>query len=544
MLRRTLLSLALAAPAAALAGCMILPVRSAPGVEGRVVDAATRKPLAGAIVVVRFDGRHGDLLPDREYLGHSEVRTGPDGRFRIERYTRAGFAIWPFFQGEARVVSVLAEGHRCPRPRRAHDAPLQIALAPALDAADQRESCRPVAARPGEAAAYMAAWRGLFEEEGPDRAQEEQRRIDQILNARAALGFGENCEGPILDLALAPDGATAAYAALEGQATAVHVVDVSGEKPARPLRAGAFERTPPRRLAWSSATKLVLWEPVAEPMRGAASAGLGEGPVEVIWRAPRPRAKAPEPPRTMKPRTPAPPAAPPAMPLEPEDIYDEGASRWDGRGFTLVRSLDPATGLARDRLRIVAGDGTRHEIDLPGEPCGPTGHFGRPQYRIAADGRHAVDLRYVRGACRAVWIDLDSGTWVPFDGAARVRATCRTERRIPPSHLGVALRGYLRQVEEALGGAGLDATRTYVLRIESSGATKAETRDASGKRQVVPVPPFPVATPLQILHVSNVAPLQGVAPRRPAPRVKTTRVPPPAPAERPTPPPDPNLEPL
>jgi hypothetical protein len=230
------------------------------------------------------------------------------------------------------------------------------------------------------------------------------------------------------------------------------------------------------------------------------------------------------------------------MPLEPEDIYDEGASRWEGRGFTLVRGLDPATGLARDRLRTVAGDGTRHEIELPGEPCGPTGHFGRPQYRIAADGRHAVDLRFVRGACRAVWIDLDTGEFSPFDAAGGERAVCRTERRVPPSHLGVALRGYLRQVEEALGAAGFDPTRTYVLRIDPSGKTVAETRDASGKHQVVPVGAFPVATPLQILHVSNVAPLHGVEPRRPAPsRVKASGTPP---APRRPVEPDPNLEPL
>ncbi len=543
MLRRTLVSLALVASAAAHAGCLLLPVRSAPGVEGRVIEAASRRPLAGAIVVVRFDGRHGDLLPDREHLGHAEVRTDADGRFRIARYFEPGVALWPFFEGEARVVSVLAEGHRCPRPRRvAGDAPLEIALAPALDAADQRESCRPVAARPGEAAAYMAAWRGLFDEEGADREQEEQRRLEQILAARAALGFGENCEGPVLDLALSPDGGAAAYAVREPQATAVHVVDLAENEPARPLRAGVFPRTPPRRLAWTSPTKLVLWEPVAEPLRTAASARLGEGAVEVIWRAPQPRAKAAQPPRARKPRTPAPPAAPPAMPLEPEDVYDEGASRWEGRGFTLVRSLDPATGLARDQLRTVAGDGTRHEIELPGEPCGPTGHFGRPQYRIAADGRHAVDLRFVRGGCRAVWIDLDSGAWSPFDSAGREHSVCRTERRIPPGHLGVALRGYLRQVEESLGGAGLDPTRTYALRIDPSGKTHAETRDASGKRQVVAVAPFPVATPLQIVHVSNVAPLHGVGPPRPgAPRSSATGKPsaPPRQLE-----PDPNLEPL
>jgi len=512
MLRRTLVSLALAALATTHAGCLLLPVRTAPGVEGRVIEAATRRPLADAIVVVRFDGRHGDLLPDREHLGHAEVRTDADGRFRIGRRFEPGVAFWPFFTGESRVISVLAEGYRCPRPRKvASGAPVEITLSAALDVADQRESCRPVAARPGEAAAYMAGWRSLFEDEAADREQEEQRRLEQILAARAALGFGENCEGPVLDLALSPDGALAAYAAREEQAMAIHVVELGAKL--GPTRVGAFPRTPPRRVAWTSPSQLVLWEPVAEPMRIAASAPLGDGPVEVIWRAPRQPAR-PKPKPRLRTSTP-PPAAPPGMPLEPEDIYDEGANRWDGRGFTLMRSLDPATGLARDQLRVVAGDGTRHEIDLPGEPCGPTGHFGRPQYRIAEDGRHGVDLRFVDGGCRALSIDLESGAWSALDPAGGERAVCRTERRIPPSHLGVALRGYLRQVEESLGGADLDASRAYVLRIDPSGRTYAETRDASGQQRLVLVAPFPVTTPLQIVHVSNVAPLHGVAPSSP-----------------------------
>ena len=33
------------------------------------VDAASGEPLAGALVVVRFDLRHGELLPDREIVG-------------------------------------------------------------------------------------------------------------------------------------------------------------------------------------------------------------------------------------------------------------------------------------------------------------------------------------------------------------------------------------------------------------------------------------------------------------------------------------------
>jgi hypothetical protein len=390
---------------------------------------------------------------------------------------------------------------------------VEITLAPALDRADQRESCRPVAARPGEAAAYMAGWRGLFDEEGPDGALEDQRRVEQILSARAALGFGENCEGPVLDLSLSPDGEHVAWAARDKAGTTVHVVELAPEGPLRPVRVGVAERMPPRRLAWTNPRQLVLWEPLPEPLR-AASARLAEGPVEVIWRAPAVRARKPRP---------APPAAP-GMPLEPEDIYDEGANRWDGRSFTLVRSLDAATGLAKDQLRVVGDGGERHAIDLPGEPCGPTGHFGRPQYRIAPDGSHAVDLRYANGGCRAVWIDLESGEWSALDPPTGARAECRSERRIPPSHLRVALRGYLRQLEESLEGAGLDPTRAYALRIEGSGATHVETRDAGGKVQRVPVEPFPVATPLRLVHVTNVASAERLeAPRSAPKRVDTKR---------------------
>jgi hypothetical protein len=224
----------------------------------------------------------------------------------------------------------------------------------------------------------------------------------------------------------------------------------------------------------------------------------------------------------------------PNVPLEPEDIYDEGSNRWAGRGFTLVRGLDPSTGLAREQLRIVAVDSARYDLELPGEPCGPTGHFGRPQYRITADGSHAVDLRFVGGACRAVSIDLETGTWQAIDAAAGARAECRSERRIPPSHLGVALRGYLRQVETSLEGAGIDPTRAYLLRIAPTGAVRAETRDANGRPQQVALAPFPVATPLRIVHVSNVAPVRGAEPSKPAPKAaaKPTRSAPPPDAEQ------------
>jgi len=511
MPRRTLASLVLAVLCAAPSGCLLLPVRSAPGVEGRVVDAATRRPIPGALVVVRFDGRHGDLVPDppdREYLGHVELRTDADGRFRAGRHFSPGVALWPFYEGEARVLSVLAEGYRCPRPHKsAPGRSIEVALVPASDRVDQRGSCRPVAARPGEAAAYMAGWRALFDDPASDEQQADQRRLEQILAARSALGFGENCEGPVFDLALSPDGRMAAIAQREKRGAAVHVVDLAeGDS----VRAGAAERMPPRRLAWTTPRQLVAWEPVAMPLQAAATARLAKGGVEVLWNAPAVRART----SPAQASSPAPPAAP--GPLEPEDIYDEGSNRWGGRGFQLVRDLDPSTGLAREQLRIVAPDGERTSIDLPGEPCGPTGQFGRPQYRISADGSRALDLRFVAGACRAVSIDLATGAWKAIDRAGNARAECRSERRIPPSHLGVALHGYLRQVEGSLAKAGVDTTRAYVLRIEPSGVTRAETRDASGRIEHVALAPFPVVTPLRIVHVSNVAPVHGFAPPQPA----------------------------
>ncbi len=506
MARRTLAPLVLAALCASTSGCLPLPVRSAPGLEGRVVDAGSRRPLADAIVVVRFDGRHGDLIPDREQLGHVELRTDADGRFEVGRQYEPGLALWPYFEGEARVVSVLADGYRCPRPQKAAPGvPIEVALAPAADRADQRGSCRPVAARPGEAAVYMAGWRALFDDAMSDQALEDRRREEQILAARTALGFGENCVGPVFDLALSPDGQMAAIAQRGKRGTAVQVVDLAASGASRRLHAGVAEDMPPRRLAWTSARQVVAWVPMATPLRASTTARGPEGRVEVLWSAPAPSTRRP------------PPTAP-TRPLEPEDVYDEGANRWSGRSFTLARALDPSTGLAHEQLRIVASDGERHEIELPGEPCGPTGQFGQPQYRITADGSHAVDLRFVGGACRAVSIDLGSGAWEAIDSAGRERAECRNERRIPPSHLRVALRGYLRQAEGSLEGAGVDPTRAYLLRIEPSGAAQAELRDASGHTQHIALAPFPVATPLRIVHVSNVTPVTGIAPSPPTPK--------------------------
>ena len=500
----------LGALAAAQAGCMVLPVRSAPGASGRVIDAATRQPLAGAIVVVRFDGRHGELIPDRDQLGHTEVRTDAAGRFSIRRHFEPGLAVWPIFRGETRVVSVFAEGHRCPTPRAVvAGSRLVIALAAAADAADQRESCRPVASRAGETPTYMAAWRELFDDREAESAEADRRRVEQVLAARATLGFAENCEGPVLDLALSPDGRRVATALRDGRGVAVQVQDLEDKGVSRPVRARSAQRTPPRRLAWTTATQLVLWEP-AEPLGASSASPLDRAEVEVIWRG-SPLAP------IVSPRSPSPPAAPAELPLEPEDVHDEGATRWAGRGFSLGHRPDPVSGLAADELRIVRASGERHAIELPGEACGPSGGFGRPQYRITADGDHAVDLRFLDGGCRAVWIDLETGTWRRFDASGPARAECRSERRIPPSTLAVALRGYLREIEATLEDAGIDRTRPYALRIDASGRTQAETRDAEGRTQAFDVAPFPVRTPLRLIQISNVSSPDGHrAPERPS----------------------------
>ena len=107
---------------------------------------------------------------------------------------------------------------------------MKIPLQPALDAGDQRDSCRPVPANPGEADEYMTAWRALFPEEQNAEDAESERQIARILEARSALGFGENCEGPVIDLALAPDGLRAGYVAVP-ERPEVRIVEFAPDGP-------------------------------------------------------------------------------------------------------------------------------------------------------------------------------------------------------------------------------------------------------------------------------------------------------------------------
>jgi hypothetical protein len=480
--------------------CVPLPVRIAPGVSGVVVDATTGKAIDGAIVVVRFDGRYGEVLPDRDYVAHVEATSGSDGSFRIDRFARAGMTVWPLYEVEARVVGVMRDGYRCPAPISVPDShSVRIEITAALDADDRRDSCRPLASRRGEALAYMEAWRKLFPSRTTPEERERERQVDRMLEARAALGFGENCEGPVHDLALAPGGNRAAFVAEGAGGREVDLVSLSPQGAASAKVVAKADDTPPRRLAWTSADELVLWQPSRPEDRAISPSIFAPGHAEVVWTTSRAL------PAAIDRGTPASSQRTSTQsPLEPEDLSDEAESMWLGRSFALERELDPATGLSHDRLRVVREDGSRYDLALPGEACGGP-RFGRPQYRIGAGGRIALDLRWVDDGCHAVQLDLESGSWSRIDGATAA-ATCRAQRSIPPGQLSAALRGWMRDLESALSGAGADTGAAYVLNIGPGGATEVRARDLAGDPLVVKAARFPIATPLQRIDVTTVAP--------------------------------------
>ncbi len=485
--------LAIAGLAAGLFGltaCVVLPVRIGPAVAGQVVDQASGKPIADAIVVVRFDGRYDDVLPDRDLIGHQEARTDASGRFQMDRIVRPGFSAWPLFQTEARVVGVMHAGYRCASPRAVPEAgPVRIALTPALDALDRRDSCRPVSAERGEVTAYMDEWRTLFADSGAQPPDGNERQVERLLAARTLLGFGENCSGPVMDLAVAPDGARAAFRVAAGEGARVQRVELASGAQTT-IDVGASLNT---RLAWVGASELVLVEP--ESMQTHSLAMLASAPHVRLWSAAQeasPAAPAPGWSSASRPR-----------PLDPENLNDENDRAWRGRSFVLARTLDSTTGLPADELRVTRTDGSRFALALPGEACGLPGRFGRPHYRMAADGRSGLDLRFVDGGCHALRIDLESGSWQRLDSASQP-TQCETARRIPAANLSTALRGYMRDVKAALSEGGADPAAAFVLEIAEAGETTAQSRDFAGNRLSLRVPRFPIATPLRRIDVSTV----------------------------------------
>jgi len=493
--------------------CVILPVRIASGMEGVVVDAVSGGSVADALVVVRFDGRYGDVLPDRKVLGHREARTDARGEFRVGSLVRPGISAWPFFKTDARVVAVLKQGYRCAKPVAIRtDGVVKIPLQPALDDDDQRDSCHPVSANPGEADSYMTAWRALFPEKQRAEDAESERQIARILEARSVLGFGENCEGPVVDLALAPDGLRAGYVAA-AERPEVSIVELAPGAPLTSELVAHDDSSPPRRLAWTSAGDLVLWEPSADAYHSVSPSIFGSDRFEVVWRPAQRRFPAPAAPsfRAWSPKT---DSRTQHSPLDPSDLNDEADTRWLGRTFSLDRSIDAETGLAEDLLAIVREDGSRYEIPLPGESCGPHGRFGRPHYRITATENAGVDLRFVRGGCHAVLIDFETGAWTQLDESSEP-ALCQGARNVPASHFNIALRSYAREVQLARTAAGGDPAASYALILQPGGKTVVETRSFAGEAISTPVPDFPLTTPLRRINVSLVGAVSGAPPAPP-----------------------------
>jgi len=482
-----------------LAVACVIPVQTAPGLRGQVVDRTTGQPVANAIVVVRFDGRHGDQLPDRELLGHAEATTGPDGSFQIERYSRSGASLWPVFQSETRIVSVLRSGYRCPDPLHVTGVrDVRVEIEPALDQKDRQASCRPVASRRGEAEAHRVAWRELYPPSESPAQRAERRQLGRTLEARTALGYGANCSGPVVDLALAPDGMRVAFAVTTGDGVDLELVDITPAGTRASRTAATADDVPPRRLAWTQPGELVLWSPARLGGRSAAASIFSAGHTEVMWKSSQALPAAIDP-NAQTART--------RPPLEPDDLSDETDTRWLGRSFSLERSLDLSSGLSRDRLLVRREDGSKFDMVLPGEACGGA-RFGRPQYRVGAGGRLAFDLRYVEGGCHAVAIDLTSGAWSRID-ASRAAGQCRTQRAMPPALLATALRGWTRELHDAMHGQGIDTGSTYALTIRDGGATSVLGRNAEGLAVTGEVPNFPISTPLDRIDITHVSPHGG-----------------------------------
>ena len=500
----------LALLAGATTGCL-LPLRHAPGAGGVVVDAESGQPVADAIVVVRFDAWYDDVLPDRELIAHREARSDAAGHFAVGSVVRPGLTVWPLLRSEARVVGVMAEGYRCPAPQ-ALRARTTVRLTPARDADERRDSCRPVAARHREAGAYMEAWRGLFPAHASAETRERQRDLERLLSARSAFGFGENCSGPVSDLAMDPSGRRVALVVAGADGSEIHAVELGAGQRSRSQLVSRTGLSRHDRLAWTSERELVLWEPATQARRLMSGSSFPSERFEVLWKAPVDERAS---------------AAPdidlygPSRVLDPTDLNDEGDARWLGRSFRVERQVGPVSGLPRDRLHVTRPDGSSYALDLPGETCGPRGRFGRPHYRIAADGRSGVDLRFVEGGCHALRIDLERGTWSKLDPGSN-EARCRQVRSVPAQHMHTALRGYMREVSEALEAGRADPGMAFALHLGDAGETVAVTRDLKGAKHTVAVPAFPLATPLRRIEVTvaggrNATPQQTAPPIGPTP---------------------------
>ncbi len=506
-------------------GCIPLPLKRAPGLHGAVVDTRG-EPIAGAHVVVRFDGSYDEILGEWDLLGHREATTDENGRFRFGNLHKDGFSAWPWFEARSAVVGVIRDGFSCAdRAAALDDGSVRVVLRDGVTAEARRDSCRPVPAAPREAPGFWKAWNALQE---VAIARDEPRDSGSIA-AKRPFGFGMNCRGPVLDAALAPDGVhLARMVTRQRDATTtlrLQILELGEHGPPVIAHAAPVRLRPEvGRLAWISDGELawleesLQWRDPDRPSTSRTPPGMGRFARVLFDRTARDSAALPasRPPSptpqgvrwtaTPKPVDPAAPANA-ATRIDPvvagdEDRHDRAALRWRDRTFTRHQRVDPNTGLPTTVLRVTRPGGATVEARLPGEACGRTGRFGRPEFALTQRGDRAVDLRYVDGGCQLVSIDLRAGTWESLATAAGP-STCQTSRDIPASQLRAGFPDYAETLQTALERSKLDPKAAFRLVLGPGRAARLEVPTETGRTEILDAPPFPMETPLRVIGVST-----------------------------------------
>jgi hypothetical protein len=491
---------------------------------------------------VRFDASYDQVLSERELLGHREVTTDAEGRFRIDTFHGAGFSAWPWLEARSTVVGVIHEDYLCTdRAAKLADGTLRVLLLEATDSRPRIDSCQPVTATPAEAPSYWAAWNRLQSLE-----QEQAEKLDaRGLQARTLFGFGRNCRGPVLDAALSPGGERLARlierpASSEAAKRRIQILEVAdaGEPVivyAAPFRFDALKG----HLAWIGSGELAWIEerlladtPGPEAPRPGSGRlarvlySAGQNAVAALPAAPAPLpsgtrwTSSPEPvdatmdlalpnlPETL------PEASPEALPASAsgtvdapviageEDRHDRAGLRWGERQISRLQRPGRRSGMPRATLRVSKPGATTVEARLPGEACGRSGAFRGPEYTLSASGNLALDLRYTQGACQLVAIDLRRGAWRTL-ARAEGTATCQEARDVPPSKLRAAFPDYAAALDTIIERANFEPNVAFRIVLGPSRAARLEIPTSSGRTEILDAPPFPVKTPLLEIGVST-----------------------------------------
>ncbi|NNL86091.1 MAG: hypothetical protein HKP27_10585 [Myxococcales bacterium] len=500
------------------------------------------RPIAGATVVARFDASYDQVLGERQLLGHREVITDAEGRFRIDTFHSAGFSAWPWLEARSSVVGVIHEDYLCTnRAARLADGSLRVLLLEATDSRPRIDSCQPVSATPAEAPSYWAAWHRLhsLEQERPEKL------AARGLEARTLFGFGRNCRGPVLDAALSPGGERLARlierpASAEAVKRRIQILELAdtGEPVivyAAPFRFDALKG----HLAWIGSGDLAWVEEglhLAETRGPEARGAPLEVPrpssgrlARVLYSAGRnalvalPAAPAPLPSGTRWTSSPEPvdatmdialPGRPETLPASAsgtvdapvvageEDRHDRAGLRWGERQISRLERLGRHSGMPRATLRVSKPGAATVDARLPGEACGRSGAFRGPEYTISASGNLALDLRYTQGACQIVAVDLRRGAWRTL-ARAEGTASCQEARDVPPSQFRAAFPDYAAALDRIIEQADLEPNVAFRIVLGPSHAARLEIPTSSGRTEILDAPPFPVKTPLREIGVST-----------------------------------------